>query len=85
MRLKIYRAARMPEAMAQLREELGADAVILSTRRTAHGVEVVAALEPEEPLSDPPGQRRAFRNGDRAAGLSQPAGGACRLAPARAA
>ncbi|MEO3473308.1 hypothetical protein AAFN86_15675 [Roseomonas sp. CAU 1739] len=54
MRLKTYRAARMPEAMALLREELGAEAVILSTRRTAQGVEVTAALEPEEPLMIPP-------------------------------
>jgi flagellar biosynthesis protein FlhF len=54
MRLKTYRAARMPEAMALLREELGADAVILSTRRTAQGVEVTAALEPEEPWLIPP-------------------------------
>lgn len=54
MRLKIFRAARMPEAMAQLREELGADAVILSTRRTAQGIEITAALEPEEPWLIPP-------------------------------
>lgn len=54
MRLKTYRAPRMPEAMALLREELGADAVILSTRRTAQGVEVTAALEAEEPLLIPP-------------------------------
>jgi flagellar biosynthesis protein FlhF len=54
MRLKIFRAARMPEAMALLREELGADAVILSTRRTAQGVEITAALEPEEPWLIPP-------------------------------
>ena len=50
MRLKTFHAARMPDAMALLREELGAEAVILSTRRTAHGVEVTAALEAEEPL-----------------------------------
>ncbi|HWT10522.1 MAG TPA: hypothetical protein VN329_15255 [Roseomonas sp.] len=54
MRLKTFRAARMPDAMAQLREELGAEAVILSTRRTAQGVEVTAALEAEEPLLIPP-------------------------------
>lgn len=54
MRLKTFRAARMPEAMALLREELGADAVILSTRRTAQGIEITAALEPEEPWLIPP-------------------------------
>ncbi len=54
MRLKIYRAPRMAEAMAMLRAELGAEAVILATRRVAQGVEVTAALEPEEPLLIPP-------------------------------
>lgn len=40
----------MAEAMAQVRAELGDDAVILSSRRVGGGVEVTAALEPEEPL-----------------------------------
>lgn len=54
MRLKTFRAPRMAEAMALLREELGAEAVILATRRTAQGVEITAALEPEEPFLIPP-------------------------------
>ena len=54
MRLKTFRAPRMAEAMALLREELGAEAVILATRRTAQGVEITAALEAEEPLLIPP-------------------------------
>ena len=45
MRLKIFRAADVAAAMAQVRAELGADALILSTRRTGTGVEVTAALE----------------------------------------
>ncbi|WP_338663433.1 hypothetical protein VQH23_25260 [Pararoseomonas sp. SCSIO 73927] len=42
--------------MAELRLALGPDALILSTRRTASGVEVTAALEPaeEEPPPPPP-------------------------------
>jgi flagellar biosynthesis protein FlhF len=45
----------MAEAMARLRAEMGAEAVILSTRRTTEGVEVTAALEAEEePLFLPP-------------------------------
>ncbi|HEY8610509.1 MAG TPA: GTP-binding protein [Roseomonas sp.] len=41
--------------MAECRQALGPDALILSTRRTAAGVEVTAALEPaEEPLPPPP-------------------------------
>ena len=54
MRLKVFRAARMAEAMALVRAELGAEAVILGTRRLAQGVEVTAALEVEEPLLIPP-------------------------------
>ncbi len=46
----------MKEAMARLREELGPDALILATRRVADGVEITAALEPQDdvpPLPDP--------------------------------
>jgi flagellar biosynthesis protein FlhF len=55
MRLKLYRAAKMAEALARLRAELGPDALILATRPVADGVEITAALEPEppEPQSDP--------------------------------
>jgi flagellar biosynthesis protein FlhF len=48
MRLKLYRAAAMAQAMAQIRAELGEDALILATRRVSGGVEITAALEPEE-------------------------------------
>ncbi len=49
MRVKLYRAARVNEAMAQIRAELGPEALILGTRRVAGGVEVTAALETSEP------------------------------------
>lgn len=45
MRLKLYRAPSVAQAMAQIRAELGQDALILATRRVAEGVEVSAALE----------------------------------------
>jgi flagellar biosynthesis protein FlhF len=45
VRVKLYRAAGIREAMAQVRDDLGADALILATRRVADGVEVTAALE----------------------------------------
>ena len=48
MRLKLYRAATVTEAMAQVRAELGTEALILSTRATSEGVELTAALEPGE-------------------------------------
>ena len=50
MRIKLFQAANMADAMAQIRAELGADAIILEQRRTRYGVEVTAALEPDEPL-----------------------------------
>lgn len=51
MRLRTIRAARMSDAMATLRAELGEDAVILGTRRVAGGVEITAAQEVgDEPL-----------------------------------
>src|ERR1700739_3898433 len=58
MRLKLFRAPGMQAAMAQLRAELGADALILGTRRVAGGVEITAALEPAEPAPPPPDPAR---------------------------
>lgn len=46
MRLKLYRAASMAQAMASIRADLGADALILGSRRVGGGIEVSAALEP---------------------------------------
>ena len=59
MRLKLYREAGVMEAMARVRAELGSDAIILSTRRVAEGVEVTAALETPDaiPLAAPPSPR----------------------------
>ena len=48
MRLKLYRAPAMAQAMARVRAELGEDALILATRRVGDGVEVTAALEPDD-------------------------------------
>jgi flagellar biosynthesis protein FlhF len=64
MRLKLYRAATTAQAMGRVRAELGADALILGTRRVADGVEVTAALEPDAP---PPPRRPAADPGLRAA------------------
>lgn len=54
MRMKLYRAPCMAEAMARVRAELGLDALILGTRRVGDGVEVTAALEPESEAAAPP-------------------------------
>jgi flagellar biosynthesis protein FlhF len=50
MRLKSYTAASMAEAMHLVREELGDDAIIVSTQRAAggKGVRITAALEPAD-------------------------------------
>ncbi|MDY6351260.1 MAG: flagellar biosynthesis protein FlhF, partial [Selenomonas sp.] len=55
MQIKVYKAATVKEAMQQVKEELGADAVILHTKKYREGgilgigakevVEVTAALE----------------------------------------
>lgn len=54
MRLKLYRAPRMAQAMAQVRAELGERALILATRHVGGEVEVTAALEPDEPVLPAP-------------------------------
>lgn len=51
MRLKLFRAADMAEALAQARATLGPDALILDSRRIAGGVELTAALDPAEPAA----------------------------------
>lgn len=48
MRLRTIRAARMSDAMAILRAELGEEAVILGTRRVGGGVEVTAGQDTED-------------------------------------
>src|ERR1700754_3740081 len=53
MRLKNFTAATMDEAMRRVRQELGEDAVILSTKRNGKGgVLVTAGLEDEPPLAE---------------------------------
>jgi len=47
MKLKRYLAPTMRKAMILVRDEMGDDAVIMSTRNTPDGVELVAAIDPE--------------------------------------
>jgi flagellar biosynthesis protein FlhF len=61
MRLKLFRAATMAEAMRLVRREMGPDALMLSSRRVAEGVEITAgldaaaqALPTPEPAPEPP-------------------------------
>lgn len=48
MRLKRIYAANIREGMKRVREELGADAVILSNRKLEDGIEIVAATDYDE-------------------------------------
>jgi flagellar biosynthesis protein FlhF len=47
MKVKRYIAATSKEALRQIKEELGADAVILSNRRTKDGIEIMALADSE--------------------------------------
>lgn len=58
MRLKLYRATSMAEAMASIRADLGPEALILGSRRIASGIEVSAALEPVLEAVPEPALRR---------------------------
>jgi flagellar biosynthesis protein FlhF len=49
MRLKVYRAATVTQALAQARSELGNEALILATRHVNGAVELTVALERAEP------------------------------------
>src|SRR5712671_7582385 len=50
MKIKRYMAESMRAALAQVRAEQGPDAVILSSRRVAEGIEVSAAVDYDEAL-----------------------------------
>lgn len=58
MKIKRFVATDMRQAMREVREEQGPDAVILSTRRLAEGIEIIAAVDYDEALV-----REAARHG----------------------
>jgi flagellar biosynthesis protein FlhF len=58
MKIKRFVAADMRQAMREVREEQGPEAVILSTRRIEEGIEVIAAIDYDESLV-----REAARHG----------------------
>ena len=58
MKIKRFVAPDMRQAMREVREEQGPDAVILSTRRMDDGIEVIAAIDYDEALV-----REAARHG----------------------
>ena len=52
MKMKRYFAADSRQALRELRDEQGPDAVILSNRKVPGGVEIIAALDYEDALSN---------------------------------
>ena len=52
MKMKRYFAADARQALKELRDDQGPDAVILSNRRVDGGVEIIAALEELDAASD---------------------------------
>jgi len=65
MKIKRYTAVSMRAALGQVRAEQGPDAVILSSRRGADGIEVIAAVDYDEALF-------ADANRQRAAAIASP-------------
>ncbi|KRE90923.1 flagellar biosynthesis protein FlhF [Frateuria sp. Soil773] len=68
MKIKRFVATDMRQAMREVREEQGPDAVILSTRRLAEGIEIIAAVDYDEALV-----REAARHGAPLPGDAPPA------------
>ena len=52
MKIKRFTGSDMRSAIRNVREALGADAVILSNSKTGQGIEVVAAIDYDESLLD---------------------------------
>jgi len=61
MKIKRFLAKNMREAIRQVREEQGPDAVILSNRRVNGGIEVVAAVDYDEALMQASLRRAALQ------------------------
>jgi flagellar biosynthesis protein FlhF len=59
MKIKHYRAPDMRQALRQVRDAQGPDAVILSSRRVSGGVEVVAAVDYDVDVDVQDGQQAA--------------------------
>src|SRR5690242_4119136 len=67
MKIKRFVAPDMRQAMREVREEQGPDAVILSTRKIDEGIEIIAAVDYDEALV-----REAARHGAAPAPAAEP-------------
>jgi flagellar biosynthesis protein FlhF len=59
MNIRRFVASDMREALGAIRANLGADAVMLSSRKLANGVEVIAAIDYDDSLFSAAGDREA--------------------------
>jgi len=59
MKLKRFTAPDIRQAMTKVREELGADAVILSNRKTDDGIEIIAATDYDDAVVESPAVEQA--------------------------
>ncbi|WP_394200756.1 flagellar biosynthesis protein FlhF [Shewanella waksmanii] len=65
MKIKRFLAKDMRAALAQVKETLGSDAVIMSNKKVAGGIEIVAAVDYDEPkpkAQEKPAAQPAFMN-----------------------
>jgi flagellar biosynthesis protein FlhF len=81
MKIKRFQAKNMREAMRQVRDEQGPDAVILSNRRIPGGVEVVAAVDYDAALVQQTVRRAPVTSATQAAAAA-PVAAAARTAAA---
>jgi flagellar biosynthesis protein FlhF len=74
LKIKRFFAKDMRMALLQVKEELGADAVIMSNKKVAGGVEIVAAIDGEPASNTPPATKQyrvqASQNDNRIASLA---------------
>lgn len=66
MKLKRFLAPNMRQVMNLVRDELGEDAVIMSTRKGSEGIEVVAAIDPDatRPISVQSASRVSYQTAE---------------------
>jgi flagellar biosynthesis protein FlhF len=59
MKIKRFFAKDMRTALKEVKEELGVDAVIMSNKKLANGVEIVAAVDYDKAVTKPPEQTQS--------------------------
>ena len=64
MKIKRYVGRTTREAMAKLRAELGADAIVLKNQEVAEGVEILAMADADVEVDEVPRADQAFRRAD---------------------